>query len=383
MDRAPSVAMISTTTGIVGSVQQVLLDTLAWTASRTRWVCYVGNVSTVTLEDTSPYIRALAELKFGCHQFVSGRRFSPRLVREIRLFLRNTRVDVAHGHGYRTDVHTLPAARLARVPFVSTIHTWTEHNWRDRVNSRIDQLILRYADLCIAVSEGMKRIAVQKGIPSAKIRVVHNWIDVSRIHQAVNQHPLSRDEMDISADQIVFLVPARLSPEKGHLYLLEALHEVVRDCSNVLCLFAGEGFYHPVLERRVQELSLERHVRFLGYRADVWSVMSLSDWIVLPSFKEGLPLALLEAMALCKPVIATNVSGVPEVVHDGKNGWLVPAGDSGALANRIREALCNPDIAPTFGQAGYELVTSEFSPDRQIPKIVQIYEELLAKREKK
>jgi len=108
--------------------------------------------------------------------------------------------------------------------------------------------------------------------------------------------------------------------------------------------------------------------------------MAVADWIVLPSLKEALPLSVLEAMALRKPIIASSVGGVPEVVQHGVNGLLVPPGDWQALAAAIEVAVTNRDIAAKYGESGYEIVTSQFSPDSQIPKIVKVYEDVLKTR---
>jgi glycosyltransferase involved in cell wall biosynthesis len=221
---------------------------------------------------------------------------------------------------------------------------------------------------------------VSKGIPAEKIVVVHNWVDADEIQASVSPLKTSRSQLGLSMDDVVFVVPARLSPEKGHRYLVRALRELASEYPCVKVLFAGSGVCYDELHRMIRELKLDAVVRLLGFRTDIYSLMALADWVVLPSLKEALPLSILEAMALRKPVIATSVGGVPEVVQHGVNGFLVPPGDWQALATAMEEAVTNRDIAAKYGNRGYEIVTTQFSPQSQIPKIVKVYEDVLKRR---
>ncbi|MEM3570214.1 MAG: glycosyltransferase [Candidatus Jordarchaeales archaeon] len=181
------------------------------------------------------------------------------------------------------------------------------------------------------------------------------------------------------AGRTLILTAGRLSPEKGLRFLLLTLKKVANIHPQVLCLIAGDGPSHSYLVREVQRLGLGDYVKLLGHRPDLPAIMRLVDWFVLPSLREGLPLVLLEAFALSKPVIATAVGGVPEVVVDGVNGWLVPPRDTTALAEALSRALyLSEQERCEMGEAGRAIVEERFTPEAQIPKIGRLYQKLLA-----
>jgi glycosyltransferase involved in cell wall biosynthesis len=375
-----AVLMVSQNSGPYGAIQVVITSTVRWLTQNTNWVVYAANISPVSLDEDNRYIQQVRECGATVVQYETQAKFSWKLVKLMATHMRELGISVAHAHGYKSDVHLLLACRRRGLPFVATLHNWTEHDWKDRFYSRIDQFLLRYADVCIAVSEGMKQLAVSKGIPAEKIVVVHNWVDADEIQASVSPLKTSRSQLGLSMDDVVFVVPARLSPEKGHRYLVRALRELASEYPCVKVLFAGSGVCYDELHRLIRELKLDAVVRLLGFRTDIYSLMALADWVVLPSLKEALPLSILEAMALRKPVIATSVGGVPEVVQHGVNGFLVPPGDWQALATAMEEAVTNRDIAAKYGNRGYEIVTTQFSPQSQIPKIVKVYEDVLKRR---
>jgi glycosyltransferase involved in cell wall biosynthesis len=375
-----AVLMVTQNSGPYGAVQSVVNSTIRWLMRNTNWMVYAANISPVALNDDNLYIQRVKNCHSTVIQYETRSKFSLRLVQRMANDIRQHNVLVAHAHGYKSDVHLLIASRLRKVPFVSTLHNWTEHDWKDRFYSRIDQLVLRYADVCIAVSEGMKKVAVGKGLPRERIVVVHNWIDAEDLQTVMLTQTVSRVQLGLKKNDVALLVPARLSPEKGHKYLIRALRELIPKYPCLKALFAGSGVNHDELVETVREARLEAHVQLLGFRSDIYAIMAVADWIVLPSLKEALPLSVLEAMALRKPIIASSVGGVPEVVQHGVNGLLVPPGDWQALAAAIEVAVTNRDIAAKYGESGYEIVTSQFSPDSQIPKIVKVYEDVLKTR---
>jgi glycosyltransferase involved in cell wall biosynthesis len=376
-----SVLLVTQASGaFFGSIERLVIDIAEWLQKNATWRCHVANISPRRLSDNQVYNMQLAQLGLSLHQCVSQSPLSVGVAQLLTRLAKQTRSLIIHAHGYKSDFYSLFAARLGHAGFVSTLHTWTEHNWRDRFYSRVDQLILRYADVCIAVSKGMKQIAVAKGVPADKITVVHNWVDAEQIQASAQRHATSRNSLGVGDTDIVILVPARLSPEKGHEHIIEAFERLVPKYPHLKALFAGTGFYGEHLAESIRQRGLESHIRLLGFRSDIHALMALADWIALPSFKEGLPLSLLEAMALRKPIIATNVSGVPEVVQPGVNGFLVPPGDWQALATVIEETITSRDLAAKFGNRGYQIVTTRFSPQSQIPKIVKVYEDVLKRR---
>jgi glycosyltransferase involved in cell wall biosynthesis len=210
-------------------------------------------------------------------------------------------------------------------------------------------------------------------IPLEKIRVVHNAVAAPAAAQfdGGSEPGLNRGGTGLK----VVLTPARLHAQKGHRYLLEAALLV----PDAIFVFAGDGPERTSLEDQSARLGLRDRVLFLGRRDDIPALLAQCDVCVLPSLSEGLPLAVLEAMAAGTPVIGCAVGGVPELVADGQTGLLVPPADPQALAGAIRCLLSNPGLARQLAAAGHARVLQDFSVSTMVARITAIYEELLEK----
>ncbi|OGL00951.1 MAG: hypothetical protein A3D33_19895 [Candidatus Rokubacteria bacterium RIFCSPHIGHO2_02_FULL_73_26] len=175
-------------------------------------------------------------------------------------------------------------------------------------------------------------------------------------------------------------VAARMTAQKGHAHLLDALPAVLARVPAVVCVLIGDGPLRAPLEARARALGVAARCRFTGARADVADLVAALEVVVLPSRSEGLPFALLEAMALGKPVVATTVGGCPEVVEDGRTGWLVPPGDAPALAGAVLRLLEDAPAARAMGARGAARVRAEFSLARMVDALQTLYAALLGAR---
>jgi glycosyltransferase involved in cell wall biosynthesis len=174
-------------------------------------------------------------------------------------------------------------------------------------------------------------------------------------------------------DDPVLVVLARLEPQKGHRVLLEAMPLILQEHPNARLVCLSDGALRAELEELVATNGLTSHVRFVGRQPEVRDWLALADVTVLPSFHEGLPLAVIESLAAGRPVVATAVDGTPEVVRDGKTGLTVPAGDPGRLAEAVNRTLGDPLRARAMAQAGRELVLREFSLEKLIQSTQNLY----------
>jgi glycosyltransferase involved in cell wall biosynthesis len=168
----------------------------------------------------------------------------------------------------------------------------------------------------------------------------------------------------------------RLEEQKGHLYLLEALAQARPELSEATLLLVGEGRLRPDLERRARELGLAEQVRFLGTRRDLPLIYRALDLFVQPSRWEGLPLALLKAMGAGLPVLATRVSGVREVINDGRNGRLVEPGEAPALAQALVELCRQPELRARLGAAARLTIQEGYSLEAMLAQLERLYLEL-------
>jgi glycosyltransferase involved in cell wall biosynthesis len=289
----------------------------------------------------------------------------------------DVRPDVIHNHMYRAElVGTRAAIALGEVghrrPYiVSTVHS-------SRVRSEEDREMLRVLtpqmDQLIAVSRMIEDKLVSEGRTSAPITRIYNGVDLSRYERIEACCTLPEEYGMEPGSQIVGVV-ARLEPEKGHPTLLEAWPLVLRAVPDAYLLIVGEGSRREALEAQTRALRIAHRVVFTGRRDDVPAVTAALDVAVLPSYREAQGLSILEALALSRPVVASNVGGIPEMITDGVNGLLVPPHDADALATAITRLLRDHPLADTLGRAGHDMVHDRFCIDLMVESVQAIYEE--------
>jgi glycosyltransferase involved in cell wall biosynthesis len=188
----------------------------------------------------------------------------------------------------------------------------------------------------------------------------------------------TRLELGLPTGAPVLITVAYLREPKGIQYMLEALPDVLNVYPECRYLIVGDGDFRPVLEAQTRDLRLEHNVIFTGRRSDIPDVLAVSDIFVLPTLTEALPTVLAEAMAARKPVIASKVGGVPEIVDDGVNGLLLPPADARKLAKAIISLLGDPERAAAMGKAGFDIAAARFDLDRQCRQLEACYSELAA-----
>jgi glycosyltransferase involved in cell wall biosynthesis len=218
----------------------------------------------------------------------------------------------------------------------------------------------------IAVSEEVKTSITKTlpAIPQKKIVSICNSVDVQRYGKHGERAAL-RHELGLGEHQQVAAMVATFKEQKGHRYLLDALPKVVKEFPDLSVLFIGDGELKTEIQAQALGLHLENHVHFLGNRQDVPALLAASDFFVLPSLWEGLPMALIEAMASGLPVIATQVSGTSQVMVHGETGLLVAPGNAKELERAMLDLLSHPDMFMKMGKAARSRVESHFSAQRQ------------------
>jgi glycosyltransferase involved in cell wall biosynthesis len=285
--------------------------------------------------------------------------------------------DVIHNHMHRAElVGTRAAIALGEVGYrrpyvVATVHS-------SRVRSEEDRQMLReltkHVDQLIAVSSMIERKLLAEGRTAAPVRRIYNGIDLSRYDEQEACCTLPEEYGMEPGSQIVGVV-ARLEPEKGHPTLLDAWPLVLRSVPGAYLLIVGEGSRREALEAQARHLRIAHRVVFTGRRDDVPAVTAALDVAVLPSYREAQGLSVLEAMALSRPVVASDVGGIPEMITDGVTGLLVPPHDADALAAGIVRLLVDHPFADTLGRAGHDMVHDRFCIQLMVKAIEAIYDE--------
>ncbi len=289
----------------------------------------------------------------------------------------DVRPDVVHNHMYRAElVGTRAAIALGQAGHRRPYVVSTVHSSRIRSLEDLEQLrrLTPQMNRLIAVSRSIKRKIADEERAGAPVSLIYNGVDLERYD---HQEPCCtlREEYGMEPWSKIVGVVARLEPEKGHPTLLEAWPVVLRAAPDAYLLVVGEGSRREELERQAAELRVLHRVVFTGRRDDVPAVTAALDVAVLPSYREAQGLTILEAMALSRPVVASNVGGIPEMIEDGVTGLLVPPHDAKALAAAILRLLTNHQYADVLARAGHDMVHDRFCVELMVKAIEEIYEE--------
>ncbi|HEY0317892.1 MAG TPA: glycosyltransferase [Solirubrobacterales bacterium] len=301
-----------------------------------------------------------------------------RRVPSLARMLRAERPDVFHAHmsSPLAAKWALSAAVAARVPaVVGTVQVISDYV-PDRSTLLQLRLLARCVDRYLAVSRAIAAELVERyRWPAAKVEVVHNAVEPSRF--AVSAPPGLREQLGASDACPLVLTAARLDEQKGHSFLFEALARV----PDAVLALAGDGEERAPLEALAARLGIADRVRFLGRRSDVPQLLAACDVFALPSLYEGSSLAVLEAMAARRPLVSSAIAGTDELIEDGRDGLLVPPGDSAALARALERLLTEPQLRDTLAAGAYERVEREFSRRQMARRVTAVYEELLGGRD--
>lgn len=309
---------------------------------------------------------------FGCKG-----RFDLRTIRSLRGFIRLNGIDIVHTHGYKANIYGYLATLSMNVKRITTCHNWLSKNLKMNLYEILDKLFLRTFSMVVVVSEALKQEVLNYGIPQNKIAVINNGINVNRFQNAHNSLGL-RKTFGISEDEKIIGTVSRLTAEKGHVHLLKAAKNIITEFPHVKFLIIGDGPLKKELEGISSMLQLEGKVIFAGLRKEIPDILGFMNIFVLPSLTEGTPMALLEAMAAGKPLIASRVGAIPKIIEHGRNGVLVEPGNSESLCSAITDLLRNPQKANTIALAGLKTINNKFSSQRMAEDYRQVYQKMLS-----
>jgi glycosyltransferase involved in cell wall biosynthesis len=302
-------------------------------------------------------------------------------VRALANALAPFRPEVVHNHMYRAEVVGTRAAYLLgekgcrRPAVISTIHS-------SRIRCAEDRQTLRrltpLMDRLIVVSQAIEHKVREEGRDGTPVSLIYNGVDLQRYNHQQPCCTLHEDYSIPESSPIVGVV-ARLEAEKGHRTLLDAWPAVQAVHPEAWLLIVGEGSERDALEAQAAGLGIAERVVFAGRREDVPAVTAALDVAVLPSYREAQGLSVLEAMALSRPVVASRVGGIPEMIEDGVSGLMVPPNDPGALAGAINRLLSDHPFADMVARRGHDLVHERFCIELMVDAVETIYDEAAAR----
>jgi glycosyltransferase involved in cell wall biosynthesis len=310
---------------------------------------------------------------------VGTRKFDPGIIFRLVRLVRDGGYQVLDTQNIQSKVWASLAAGMSGTALISTIHSWysAEHggSWKGRVYQLLENASNRNLDLCITVSSTDSARLLDTGFPERKICQILNSIDIDPEAISGDAAWLKRT-CNLPENAVVCCAVGRLVWAKGYTHLIDALFGLSGKCPNLYCLLVGDGQLRPDLEKQIRDYGLQEKVRLLGFREpdEVLSIVKSSDIFVMPSLSEGTPVALLEAAALARPLLASRVGGIPELVADGQQALLISPGDHAALAAGLERLCAEPEFARRLGMQAQRKVSEQFSVRSQIDATAGAYQ---------
>ena len=313
------------------------------------------------------------------------RRISPvndiRALYDLVRIIKAEKPDAVHTHTSKAGILGRLAAKIARVRTI--VHTPHGHVFFGHFGPVLSKIFLwierRFApltDRVVALTAGERKDYTDLNVyPLEKLVKIHSGVDVEKFKQVPVGAVEKKRSLGLEQKGLVVGFIGWLLPIKGPMHLLKAMEDVWRDHDDANLVFIGKGELDVDLRAEAMKISANGRINFLGWRSDIDEIMPLFDIFVLPSLNEGMGRVLVEAMAAGKPIVASKVGGIPDLVQHEHNGLLVPPGDAKALAAAIRQLINDPEKAKLMGQRGRELC-HQFSIEAMIEKIDALYMEL-------
>jgi glycosyltransferase involved in cell wall biosynthesis len=314
------------------------------------------------------------------------RRISPlndiRALYDLVRIIKTEKPDVVHTHTSKAGILGRVAAKIARVPLI--VHTPHGHVFfghfgpiLSRIFLWVERFFAPLTDRVVALTDRESRDYTDLNVyPEDKLVQIHSGVDIEKLKQVPVSAVEKKRSLGLDQNGLVVGFIGWLLPIKGPMHLLKAMEDVWQDHDDTILVFIGKGDLDVDLRAEALKTGANGRVNFLGWRNDIDEIMPIFDIFVLPSLNEGMGRVLVEAMAAGKPIVASNVGGIPDLVEHDHNGLLVPPGDEKALATSIKQLINNPEKAKMMGQRGRELC-HQFSVEAMVEKIDNLYEDLL------
>lgn len=290
----------------------------------------------------------------------------------LRAIIAVDRPDLVHVHSRRgADLWSVLAARSRGVPALITRRVDNPEN------SMVARLKYRLYSRIIAISEAIRQILLSEGIPAEMITCVPSAVDHRRYAMPCDREWFLREFGLEPTDRTIGMI-AQFIPRKGHRFLIEAAPDIIGRCPDARFIFFGKGPLQETIRMMCRRSRIADKMIFAGFRTDLERILPCLDLVVHPARMEGLGVSLLQTAAAGVPIVASRVGGIPEIVQDNVNGYLIDLGDRGAIMRRIIELLSDPEKARRFGSVGRTIVQSRFSVDAMVKGNLAVYREMLS-----
>ena len=318
--------------------------------------------------------RAAAD-SIAVHLFNVKSAYDTASIKLVRKYLIQSGIDILCTHDYRTNIIGYRAVRGTRARWIAFSRGWTRENLKVRLYHLADKIVLRFADRIVAVSHAQKRRLRRLLVSRDKVSVVHNAVEPD---QFTSVDPVDlRRKFNLPHHAAVAVCAGRFSLEKGQQYIVEAAAKVITRNPHIYFILFGDGPDLERIRRLVKTGGHEKNIKCPGFEKNLIGCLKGADILVNPSLSEGLPNIVLEALAVGVPVVATAVGGVPEIIENDYNGYLVPARDGSAMADALLR-LDDDRRRRRYAENGFERIKESFSFTLQMQKLSDIYRQVLS-----
>lgn len=325
-----------------------------------------------------PMVQALTAIGIPVHVIASEKAFDISIWKKVRKFLVDQKIDIVHVHGTRANTNVMWAARRLGLPLIYTIHGWSFHDGLNplikRARIAAEKFITRKAQVNICVSDSNRETGI-KTFGRFDSVVIKNGVNPVKFNPGA-EYPDVKAAYGIAADQLVIGYIARMTLQKDPVGMLEGFSLALKQYPQMKLLMIGEGELKESAMEAAGRLNITDHVIFDNFRQDVPAVLKGVDIYCLPSLWEGFPIGVLEAMAMGKAVIASDVDGTREAVQDGDNGLLVPAKNSETLAAAIVKLAKDQTLRGQLQQRAMDTIRSKYTVSGMTRQIEKIYQQL-------
>ncbi|TWF42446.1 glycosyltransferase involved in cell wall biosynthesis [Chitinophaga polysaccharea] len=325
-----------------------------------------------------PMITALKQMNVPAYVIGSEKAFDIGVWRRVKSFIQQQQIDVVHVHGTRANSNVLWAARSLGLPVVYTIHGWSFHEGLHPLTKRLriaaEKFITRKTQVNICVSESNRQTGIKAFKRFAGV-VIRNGVSLRKFNPE-GTYPDLRAEYGIPAEKLLICFIARMTYQKDPVTMIRGFAAALQQVPQLQLLMIGDGELMPAAVSAAREAGVEQQVIFAGYRQDIPAVLYAADIYCLPSLWEGFPIGVLEAMAMGKAVIASDVDGTKEAVKDGENGLLIPAENVPALADAIVKVATDERLRYQLQQNAKIEIATHFNVAGMTEKIAAVYQQL-------
>jgi glycosyltransferase involved in cell wall biosynthesis len=311
-----------------------------------------------------------------------SRQLTLKPIRQIKKIIRNNEIDLVHSQGARADFFARSAGRIANAPHIlctvaMPVEGFEVGPLRKTIYRFMDRLSERYVEKFIVVSESLKNTLIKgRGIPPHRVVRIYNGIELDKYNPKLKKTSFRNNWGIPPAVPIVGAI-GRMVWQKGFEFLIKAIPDIVEVTPDTRFLLVGDGPLRPNLENLARKLNVYDRIIFTGFRSDIPDLLSTMDVLAVPSLQEGFPMITLEAMAMAKPVVATQIQGITEQIVDGKEGVLIPPRNPEALARTVQRLITNKELSARLGRTARNRVEDFFSIGKMVRETEKVYSSLL------